>query len=239
MKISKSNRRIRKMNNKGAALVTVIIVIALISILATTALFVSGLNFKMKQTDYQGKQNFYSAEKTLDKIKAAAIEDVSEASDYAYKETMAEMGNYSAAQLQIIFRDKYIKYISETIWKTRITAASGSHYQAFWDFANTNVPEANLGAATPTTIILPDETTDVDGDGVISSLIIDDTTSPDRVVIRNVRIMETSGDYTSYIMTDIAYTVPEYNWDIRSGASEPRKHISMADYCVYMNWRKY
>ncbi len=40
-----------KLNNDGAALVTVIVVITFISILATVILYSSGMNFAMNTTD--------------------------------------------------------------------------------------------------------------------------------------------------------------------------------------------
>lgn len=55
-----------KLNNDGAALVTVIVVITFISILATVILYSSGMNFAMKTTDIKTKVSFYDAETAME-----------------------------------------------------------------------------------------------------------------------------------------------------------------------------
>ena len=66
------NRNItrNKLNNKGSALVTVVIVIAFITILATLILYLSVMNFQMKANDYRTKESFYGAEIPLEEIKS-------------------------------------------------------------------------------------------------------------------------------------------------------------------------
>lgn len=52
----------RKRNNAGSAIVTVLVVVTFITILATVLLYISGMNFQMKVTDYRTKESFYQAE---------------------------------------------------------------------------------------------------------------------------------------------------------------------------------
>ena len=64
----KKNRLFLKVNNKGASLVMVIIVIGFIGILAGTVMMTSLVNYKMKRVNVYAKDTFYSAEQVLDEI---------------------------------------------------------------------------------------------------------------------------------------------------------------------------
>ena len=58
----------RKTDNKGSALVVVIIAMAFIGILASVLMYMSLLNYQMKVNNLKAKDNFYSAETVLDEI---------------------------------------------------------------------------------------------------------------------------------------------------------------------------
>ena len=57
--------RIINKNNKGVALISVMITILFLSIVATAMLYISMSNFSMKYSNIKGKQNFYDADATL------------------------------------------------------------------------------------------------------------------------------------------------------------------------------
>lgn len=85
----RAGKRMRT-GNKGYAMVTVIIVVAFVSILATTLLYISGINFQMKSVDYHIKENFYEAERPLENIKAKFTILAAEAAQQAYSEVLPE-----------------------------------------------------------------------------------------------------------------------------------------------------
>jgi hypothetical protein len=58
----------KKINNKGAALVSVMIAITFISIVATTLLVISLNNYQMKVVDLQSKSNFYETEQRINVV---------------------------------------------------------------------------------------------------------------------------------------------------------------------------
>ena len=78
----------RKSNNEGYTLVLVIIIVALISIMATTVLAVTSVNIHMKAIQKQSLDNFYSAESAMDEIKVGLQNDVAKASKNAYLNTI-------------------------------------------------------------------------------------------------------------------------------------------------------
>ncbi|MBE5874162.1 MAG: hypothetical protein E7287_07100 [Lachnospiraceae bacterium] len=87
--------RKKTLDNKGSALVTVMVVVTFVTILATLLLFVATTNYQMKQVDYGNKKNFYAGEEVLDRLKAALIAQVAAAYSEAYDTTIVEYAKYS------------------------------------------------------------------------------------------------------------------------------------------------
>lgn len=101
-----------KKNNKGSTIVLVLVVMALVGIFATVALWISLNNFQMKITDQNVTDSFYSAEGVLDQISAGLQKDVSEAYVTAYSdllENYTKYGSDDAARAQ----NFAVRYISE------------------------------------------------------------------------------------------------------------------------------
>ena len=76
MKIGQSLRQLQnelwnqKRRNRGSSIVIVIIAMAMIGILATTLLWMSYINYKIKVNDIRNKNSFYSAEMVMEQIVA-------------------------------------------------------------------------------------------------------------------------------------------------------------------------
>ena len=64
----------RKKRNSGSSIVIVIIAMAMIGILATTLLWMSYINYKIKVNDIRNKNSFYSAETVMEQILAGLAE---------------------------------------------------------------------------------------------------------------------------------------------------------------------
>ncbi len=87
----KSESRLRLLlnssqKNKGSTLITVIVVVAFISILATIMLYLAGENYKTKVYDLKAKEGFYEAEEVVELVRSQLIKDVAQASADAYSE---------------------------------------------------------------------------------------------------------------------------------------------------------
>lgn len=72
---------ILKKNNKGIAMVTVMITIMFLSIIATTLLYISTTNYMMKVTNLAAKENFYETEGILVKTSSAIRNSTMKTSD--------------------------------------------------------------------------------------------------------------------------------------------------------------
>ena len=79
-----------KRDDRGSAIVIVIISMALIGILASTILWASYLNYRIKVNDLKVKNSFYSAETVVEQIVAGVKKDVvSAAVNEAYQEVVS------------------------------------------------------------------------------------------------------------------------------------------------------
>lgn len=97
----------KKTNNKGYTLALVVIIVALISIMATTVLAVTSVNIRMKAIQKQSLDNFYSAETAMDEIKVGLQNDVANASKNAYLSTMERFEVEDDHNLFLIYQEAY------------------------------------------------------------------------------------------------------------------------------------
>lgn len=114
------------MNNKGAGVVAVIVAIALVSILVSLVLSTSYTNFKMKQTNYKSKNNFYSAEKALDEISVGLQGYISEALSYSYLEVMGKYGTLGTVDAK---KEKLESLYYQQLWERLATDVDHKNYQ--------------------------------------------------------------------------------------------------------------
>ena len=106
-----------KRDDRGSAIVIVIIAMALIGILASTILWASYLNYRIKVNDLRVKNSFYSAETVVEQILAGVKKEVVSASvNEAYQEVVS---NWDALgtddNRQSYFITAYISAVEERL----------------------------------------------------------------------------------------------------------------------------
>lgn len=111
--IKKSKLNICNFGNSGSTLITVIVIVAFMSILATVMLYLAGENYKMKATDLKTKASFYEAEEVMEIMKTQLALDVAAASKPAYTSTVVNYiqdtnKNIRAESYYKAFRNNYI-----------------------------------------------------------------------------------------------------------------------------------
>lgn len=79
----------QKRDDRGSAIVIVIIAMAMIGILATTLLWMAYMNYMIKVADVRNKNSFYSAEEVVEQIMAGLRQTSAEAVGVAYRDVMA------------------------------------------------------------------------------------------------------------------------------------------------------
>jgi hypothetical protein len=237
---------ILKLNNKGAAIVSVLVITAFITVIGTVILYISGQNYQEKQTDYQNKQSFYGAEEALDMLKAALVSDVEEAYKSAYSETIQNyirLGTKDAREQ--FYNKKYLDKLT-SIWKDR----KGSEDGKWLDAVKSCIQEYTEGNKNYSdTEELSLRIYNVDSVGTATG-----SDNGQVFVLKGVVAKYTLGIYTTFIYTDICIEIPPYTSTIRdetvtstedstSGdesitSTEDREIIDLTDYVIYMNWRR-
>lgn len=94
----------KRKDNRGSAMVLVIVVIAFVSVLIATLFMMSTINIQMKSVDRKAKENFYSAEGALEQINLGLQNEISEASAIAYTQVMQ---NYANSALEVERRQRF------------------------------------------------------------------------------------------------------------------------------------
>ncbi len=118
--LNKSIKRLKRIisDDKGSAIVIVIIALAMVGILAATIMWMSLTNYYMKVTDKGNKQGFYASETVLEQIKAGLEEDASLAASRAYAYILTkDYSNVSTADRDYQFKQKYKEYLVDIIKK--------------------------------------------------------------------------------------------------------------------------
>lgn len=193
-----------KRDDRGSAIVIVIIAVALIGMLATAILWASYLNYRIKINDLKAKNSFYSAETVVEQIVAGIKRDVvSVALGSAYQEVISNWDGLGTDES----RERYFAMAyTESVEKLLGVSVAGTSKrydkdklhdyvdEAFWDENNPSghVRESVWDSAVP--VFLPAD--DLDGNGSME--------------IKNIRVeFYDSNGYLSIINTDIAIDVPK------------------------------
>ena len=134
--ISKKWRELKKKReeNKGAALVMVIIAIAFIGMLVAMILYMAYCNYLMKANDTMAKDNFYSAEYALDVIHAGLQMDISEAMSEAYVTAMKDSAGKDADAMEVKFQQEYVTNLRKKLQETPTNANKWSvdYLKGYW-----------------------------------------------------------------------------------------------------------
>lgn len=217
-----------QLNNAGSAIVTVLVVVAFITILSTVMLYISGANYQMKVTDYRTKESFYQAETPVEELRAQLVKDVQTAFAKAYTQAMSEYAGMSEAGMrEANYRQLFYKAF-EDIWlggstpRCPINAETG---QRDWEAGIRNVVQAaSSGSWTVKAGSSPLDISQLNTDG--------------RIILCNIEFVYDSEDhFVSVIKTDFCITIPDIDW----GTSFSGSTASQMDFseCVdYMNWTK-
>lgn len=226
-----------KLNNSGAAMVNMIIVVLFVTILATTLLYISGMNFQIKQTDYRNTVSFYQGETNLERFKEEFMVNTSDAALRAYNSTMREyvsLGTGGAREWQ------YYQYFIDEIKAEWDSKTGGDWY--------TWLNGKMIGGST----LELDLSLDTSGDGKLSTNeIITVEADKGYVIIQNVKVTYTNPDgYTSIITTDFYVAAPPFNWDVDESnqstltsdadklAAMEKDEINISECVQYVEWQK-
>lgn len=228
----------KKMNNSGSAIVTVIVVVAFISILATTILYVSGTNFYMKMTDLHTKESFYEAETALEEIKAFLMEQAAEAGREAYMDVMIRYASTDGYTRYALYQNRFFALLNEK-WEEERTPVGGTERTYLETLASliSSYPVAPIDPSAASTLSLD---MSIPNAGSMELHAEDGY-----ALLRGLIFTYTKDGYTTMISTDFIISVPEMNWGVDSyqstwdvSANLERDTVDMTDCVQYYNWTK-
>lgn len=188
-----------KRDDRGSAIVIVIIAMALIGILVSAILWSAYMNYMIKLSDIRNKNSFYSAETVMEQIMAGMQHEASAAITLSYQDVMKNWGNND---------DPDDIYASE----------SGRYSQFVMTYLDTlvkNLKDPLKGTGFYSLKILQDFVDDdlfagVDVEEWESSSCRMELVNNSSLVLYDVRVSYTDeNDYVSIIHTDISIDVPK------------------------------
>lgn len=253
----KKRLKIKKLNNDGAALIFAILVVMFISILTTILLYVSGMNYEMKMTDYKTQVSFYGAETPLEELRVCLAEDASAAAIDAYKAVMKDYSNLGDGNARTaLYKQTFVDKL-DSLWTTRKTSdtCGDTHGASGWccaihDALGENLEYAVIVDTTSLTdkawnIILPSSPaapvgiTDSD-----PQMYYEESTG--RIYLQKVTVIYKENDFISEITTDLVVTIPEIDWSVdaydgtwdETEPSTARDTIDFENNVFYMHWEK-
>lgn len=201
----------KKTDSKGSALLTVILFVAFLTILATTLLYITGMNYMIKQADYQNKKNFYTGETALEEIKAGLMEEiVSDAANEAYVNTTKYYVTAGTGDNRTL---EYNGYFTKAVGEKLQTKIGTGDWVGYLSSLYTD--------STHATLTMTDSTLHVDASGDICD-------SANYVIEENKGIVTIKGLKMTYInerglatiiSTNLELYAPEVDWDVDASIS--------------------
>lgn len=181
--------RKEKMDNRGSALIIVIIVMTFIGVLATVVLSMTSINAQTKTVDTTAKKTFYDAESALDEITLGIENVLAESTNKAYSSIFTEFTTLSNDERNSRFQSEIVQEVEDRLKFSEIVKdASGKQpivYLLQSYITNSSAEVVSVGAC--------------------SHLL---TNSNKYLKISGVKIVYNDGDYSNTITTDIRINVP-------------------------------
>lgn len=208
-----------KHSNKGGALLSVVIVMAIAGILGALAISIAYTNYTMKIVDKKSKDNFYSAEKVLEEICVGLENEASEHYKEAYTYVMSKYDEYNDIQtMEEEFETMFVVSLIEDIQVTGNSGkylvgtkgAEGSEATGLYRFV-----KDNYGTAVYTI-------TAENSQNIIDTL-------EDGLCLRNINVKYQDGNYHNTITTDIKIATPDVSFAMISAMPEIGEYSFIAE----------
>lgn len=198
----------KRRDDRGSAIVIVIIAMAMIGILATTMLWMAYMNYMIKVADIRNKNSFYSAEEVVEQVMSGLRRESAEAVGVAYRDVLANWDNLESEEARSnVFMTTYLDTLVDKLKDTTRGAAyyDRTKLEAYVDAdifqrgtPNVGVDDTawdNGGSTGPT-----------DPDGLPYMEIVNNNS----IILKNIYVSCTDdGDRLSIVQTDICLDVPK------------------------------
>lgn len=230
------NIRKEMKRNRGVALASVIITIAVVTILGTAILYMSYTGLTMRLVKRSAGKNFYNAESVMDEIAAGLEKDMAEQYIKAYTEVMKNYGSYSsAADMQTAFQSEFILNMVDVLHQTVSVdpgtgaALGNAPSDALYSVQHLN-SYVNHGHYSGATILVTYE-----NDSSVRAGSNGLQTLTDGLLLRNVKVVYTKDSYTNTICSDLKILTPNVEFYVVSSMPDISGYSYIADSGVVVN----
>lgn len=220
-------------DNRGAALVSVMIAVAFIAILASTLLYMAYSNYKMKVVNYEAKVNFYGTEHDMTELSTNIRNEVAKATgnpveklyevvgsadDLTFDEATGKyVGNYYSPNklAAVVYGQDYKDDIDVLDLKSTATATVNIDADRNYGTGNANAYKVTYSSDNPTFSIEDEIVQEFNPDGTPK---LDDTgaqvfkkTGVTKITLNDIKIsqVDLDGKYENTIVTDMVFRVKE------------------------------
>lgn len=202
----------KKMNNKGSAIVLVIIAMGFIGILSTMILWMAYMNYLMKLTDKESTNNFYSAEQVVEEIKVGLQDKVSEAMQEAYKKTMENYTLFdNSDQRQSYFESEMKDALTNTFM-----AADTNHYKfsLVTDCVDDSIKDSAVRPYANVRSVSFKDAADFSKAHNDSNALMETSLSDNSILLKNIDVVFTDDrEFVSAIHTDMRLVIPKLHFE--------------------------
>ncbi len=196
----------KRRDDRGSAIVIVIIAMAMIGILATTMLWMAYMNYMIKVADIRNKNSFYSAEEVVEQVMSGLRRESAEAVGVAYRDVLANWDNLkSEEERSNVFMATYLDTLVD---KLKDTSRGAAYYDR--TKLEAYVDAGIFQRGTPALGVNEEEwdhggpLTEPLGDSVMEIV------NNNSIILKNIYVSCTDdGDRQSIVQTDICLDVPK------------------------------
>lgn len=225
-------------DDRGSAMVMVIVIIAFIAILVSVLMFVSFSGYQMRAADRRTKDNFYTAETVLDEINVGLQGEISAALTKAYSEVMNNFALYRSANARNkALHEMYYKELQERLQKS---SSEQDYYSVAKLLSYLSADSLGDGDGTRATFLSGGATY-----GAIVESNLEYATEPEKykmvvensnkLVLKDLKVsyVNESG-YISMISTDIRISIPAFNFAQAAALPDLDQCCMIADDTLFM-----
>lgn len=199
----------KKMDNRGSAIVLVIIAMAMIGILATTMLWMAYMNYMIKVNDIRNKNSFYSAEVVVEQIMAGLQKTSSEAVGAAYKDMVAKWDSLETEENRYSdFATGYMDHLAKMLCDSYNPSASQWNYSR--DKLKDYVDDALLVESSNAVGVDMDAWDNGNKAGEAKKDPILEKVNDNSLILHDIYVSYTDGNgLVSIVQTDVCIDVPK------------------------------
>lgn len=201
----------KRRDDRGSAIVIVIIAMAMIGILATTMLWMAYMNYMIKVADVRNKNGFYTAEEVVEQIMSGLRRESAAAVGVAYRDVLANWDNLdSEAARSNLFMTTYMDTLIEK-FKHPTQGPSFYNREMLKSYVDADAfPSSRAPGSTNPGASVDETAWDNGGPAGETGEAVMEVVNNNSIILKNIYVSCTDAeDRVSIVKTDICLDVPK------------------------------